>query len=99
MATHDGTGSDDWRRQGQERFLRGKRLALRAYRAYRAGWEHDHCEFCGAKFSESGADLSEGYVTDDNYHWICATCFVDFVIIVVSCTIRENPIAPPVWSG
>jgi hypothetical protein len=69
---------DDWRRQGQERFLSGVNLVARAYRPYRSGWEHDHCEFCGAKFSCRGGDLQHGYSTEDGYHWICAQCFGDF---------------------
>lgn len=61
-------------------------------------WEHDHCEFCWAKFvdpafSEAHARLvredhevlTEGYAAlgtgpegEDDYHWICDTCFNDF---------------------
>jgi len=69
---------DDWRRQGQERYLSGVRLIPRAYRPYRPGWEHDHCEFCGAKFSCHEGDLKSGYSTEDGYHWLCAGCFGDF---------------------
>ena len=37
-------------------------------------WDHDHCEFCWAKFSLEGhsGDLDEGYATKDNYQWIVA---------------------------
>lgn len=70
---------DDWRRQGQERYLKGAKLALKMYHAYRADWDHDHCEFCGEKFSETLQDaLKEGYATEDNYSWICRPCFMDF---------------------
>ncbi len=69
---------DDWRRQGQERFLRGRTWSLQKYRPYRDGWEHDHCEFCGVKFSLAEDDLHKGYVTRDNYHWVCEDCFADF---------------------
>jgi hypothetical protein len=68
----------DWRLQGQENFLYGKPLKKRKYQIHRDGWEHDHCEFCGAKFSLKGNDLKEGFSTIDNYHWICTTCFDDF---------------------
>lgn len=68
----------DWRLQGQERFLHGVSLTQRTYSKYRADWDHDHCEFCGAKFSENSGDLSEGYSTTDGYHWICEPCFRDF---------------------
>ena len=68
----------DWRLQGQERFLSGVELTWKPYRPCRDDWEHDHCEFCGAKFSEKAEDLNEGYVTRDGYHWVCADCYEDF---------------------
>ena len=69
---------DDWRRQGQERFLTGVKLTFRDYYPYRSGWDHDHCEFCGKKFSLNEGDLKKGYSTEDGYHWICDQCFNDF---------------------
>ena len=69
---------DDWRRQGQERFLKGRTWSLQGYRPHREGWEHDHCEFCGVKLSPADGDLHRGYVTRDAYHWVCEDCFVDF---------------------
>ena len=73
---------DDWRLQGQERYLMGSTLILRAYRlnAKNPEWDHDHCEFCGKTFSlEDIPDaLKEGYATEDDYRWICSTCFLDF---------------------
>jgi len=68
---------DDWRRQGQERFLKGRSWSLRGHSA-RKDWDHDHCEFCGRKFSAAQGDLHRGYVTTDNYHWVCEDCFADF---------------------
>jgi hypothetical protein len=67
--------SDDWRRQGQERYLFEAILVHRPYRQnqYNPGWDHDHCEFCGAKFSVdlSGPDFQkDGYTTEDDYYWI-----------------------------
>jgi hypothetical protein len=41
-------------------------------------WDHEHCEFCFEKFSESSADLQEGYASEDNYRWVCEACFRDF---------------------
>ncbi len=70
--------SDDWRRQGQEKFLRGNKLVFSNYKPYRLGWEHDHCEFCENKFSLRKEDLSIGYSTLDGNHWICIPCFNDF---------------------
>jgi hypothetical protein len=58
--------------------LKGVRLRFSHYRPYREGWDHDHCEFCGKTFSARLGDLSEGYCTLDEYHWICQDCFSDF---------------------
>ena len=68
----------DWRLQGQERYLKGVSLARQTYRKYRQDWDHDHCEFCGVKFSESRSDLNVGFATTDCYHWICDNCYEDF---------------------
>ena len=59
--------------------------------APRREWDHDHCEFCWAKFEAAArvADLqppdpsilTEGYVTvegDGALKWICERCFEDF---------------------
>ena len=69
---------DDWRRQGQERFLAGRAWRFRAYESPRPSWDHDHCEFCGGKFSLAKEDLHSGYVTTDDQHWVCSPCFEDF---------------------
>ncbi len=69
---------DDWRRIGQERYLKGKRLVRQQYREYRPGWDHDHCEFCQMTFSLFADDLKEGYSTEDQYYWICPKCFGEF---------------------
>ncbi len=71
---------NDWRLQGQETYLKGIPLWWKRYTRYSESWEHDHCEFCWAKFME-GDDpdvLHEGYATEDNYRWICGQCFEDF---------------------
>lgn len=69
---------DDWRLLGQEHFLTGAKLVRSKYLPPSTRWDHDHCEFCGKKFSLSSADLHEGYVTLDDKHWICEQCFHDF---------------------
>lgn len=69
---------DDWRRQGQEKFLMGVKLFLQKYHSSRLNWEHDHCEFCGAKFSLFEGDLKDGYSTEGGYHWVCISCYEDF---------------------
>ena len=73
---------DDWRLQGQERYLKGVELLRRTYRRYpkNPGWDHDHCSFCRAEFAvEDRPDvMHEGYCTLDEYRWICGPCFADF---------------------
>jgi hypothetical protein len=44
---------DDWRRRGQEAYLRGARLTYKRYQARSAQWEHEHCEFCWQKFVDA----------------------------------------------
>ena len=75
----------DWREQGQEKYLSGLEFTKRRYERYSESWDHDHCEFCGAKFCEDGSEgaatgdcLTDGYGTADNYRWICEPCFRDF---------------------
>lgn len=70
---------DDWRLQGQDKYLKGKVVERKKYQCYRDGWDHDHCEFCGTKFSLDISDaLKVGYATKNNYYWICDACFEDF---------------------
>jgi hypothetical protein len=78
LSKNNKPSSDDWRRQGQERYLINKRLQNRKYVPFRSEWEHDHCEFCGVKFSLSERDERKGYSTYDGYYWICNQCFNDF---------------------
>jgi hypothetical protein len=79
---------DDWRLQGQERYLKGATLYWRKYRRppWNPDWDHDHCEFCGAKFMEEDYPdvLHEGYATSDEYRWVCKPCFEDFAEICLS---------------
>ncbi len=73
---------DDWRLQGQERYLAGAVLVRQRYVASprNPNWDHDHCAFCSAKFVAEGVEgtLAEGYSTEDQYHWICEQCFAAF---------------------
>ena len=67
---------------GQQKYLKGVPLIHRRYRlnAKNPEWDHDHCEFCSAKFAmlEGPEILHEGYATLDDYRWICPQCFSDF---------------------
>lgn len=58
--------------------MNGIKLINKDYFPYRLGWDHDHCEFCGTKFSENEIDIKNGYTTEDGYRWICSNCFEDF---------------------
>jgi hypothetical protein len=70
---------DDWRLLGQDAYLTGVPLFFRRWSSDNPDWDHDHCAFCGAKFSNRIPDcLTEGYTTADHYHWICPDCFADF---------------------
>ncbi len=69
---------DDWRLTNQETWLKGAVPVRSAYTQPSAAWDHDHCEFCWATFSERAGDLREGYCTPDRYRWICSGCFDDF---------------------
>jgi len=72
--------ADDPRITNQEKYLKGVVLSRRQYRKPRPDWDHDHCEFCWTKFMETSApgDLSEGYATPGEKHWVCPKCFEDF---------------------
>jgi hypothetical protein len=70
----------DWRLTGQETYLSGVTLVRRQWKESRPGWDHDHCEFCFAKFGDERLEnvLREGWATPDEHRWICDTCFSDF---------------------
>ena len=74
--------ANDPRLGGQDRFLKSVTLVRRPYTRYpkNPNWEHDHCAFCWAKFmvDDQPGVLHEGYATEDEYHWVCLTCFADF---------------------
>lgn len=70
---------DDWRLNGQEKYLAGIFLKYISFseRSNKSN-DHEHCAFCWEKISEYPDTLQEGYCTKDEYHWICKTCFADF---------------------
>jgi hypothetical protein len=75
------SNAKDWRLTNQERYLKGAVLIWRHYAPANPANDHDHCEFCYAKFMAVGGEpdaLSEGYSTPDRYRWICKPCFDDF---------------------
>lgn len=70
---------DDWRLTGQEAYLTNAILYFQRWATLDPTWDHDHCEFCFAEFSDRYPNcLTEGYTTSNLYRWICAECFADF---------------------
>lgn len=73
---------EDWRLQGQERYLMGKKLYPIKFTRYSDKWDHEHCDFCFATFSDYDGDLHEGYCTEPSNtatsKWICSECYADF---------------------
>lgn len=54
---------------------------MRTWQPYSDGWDHDHCAFCQRHISVPLAvddAINRSYVTEDNHHWICESCFGDF---------------------
>jgi hypothetical protein len=74
------TGANDWRLTNQAEYLGGVTLVRKIWVRPKPDWDHDHCAFCWAKFTDvDGPEfLREGYTTSDDYYWICPTCFIDF---------------------
>ena len=72
---------NDWRLTNQERYLKAVTLVWQAYAPASPKNDHDHCEFCWAKFMQTAhpETLQEGYSTPDRERWICKGCFDDFV--------------------
>lgn len=69
----------DLRLQGQEKYLLGVSLKFGIWSSNNPENDHDHWEFCWAKFTSSIPEtLHEGYSTSDHYHWVCVECFNDF---------------------
>ena len=56
-------GNDDWRLQGQEKYMHGEILHFCTWSSENPNWDHDHCEFCSAKIAplEIEDALHEGY--------------------------------------
>ena len=70
--------SNDWRLQGQEKYLTKAKFVFKDFRVPSEQWDHEHCEFCSKKFSEYEGDLHQGYYTAETDFWVCPDCFKDF---------------------
>jgi hypothetical protein len=52
---------DDWRLdRGQDEYLRGATVVRKRYRAWSVTWDHDHCQFCWAKFVDPESSEAHG---------------------------------------
>ncbi len=71
---------DDWRLQGQEAHLLRAELERTDFVPPSPQSDHDHCEFCWAKFMDSDAPNVHrtGYKTVSDSYWVCDECFADF---------------------
>lgn len=70
---------NDWRLfREQEKYLHGVTLIKQPYKSNNPANDHDHCEFCMAKFGKGIDELKQGYRTEDDSIWICPQCYDDF---------------------
>ena len=60
--------------------LVGRTLRWKQWWPYREGWDHDHCELCWHDICDQDEEDSDrfGWVTEDDYHWVCETCCQEF---------------------
>jgi hypothetical protein len=85
--------NNDWRLQQQDKYLLGVALYFKKYSERRSKTDHDHCEFCWTKFSDSIPNcLTQGYTTIDEYRWICEQCYNDFKADFKWATSQGNPL-------
>ena len=70
---------NDWRLfREQDKYLYGVTLIKQSYKPNNLLNDHDHCEFCMAKFGKENGDLKQGYSTENGNIWICSQCYDDF---------------------
>lgn len=74
------TNSSDWRLTNQEKYLKGVVLIWKEWTSPKPDWDHDHCEFCWKKITNLDLKdaVTEGYCTENDYYWICESCYNDF---------------------
>ena len=73
---------NDWRITNQMNYLFRARLIKTTF-SESSHSDHEHCEFCFAKFGNAEGLLQSGYCTLDKYHWVCSSHFCDVSIIPV----------------
>jgi hypothetical protein len=69
-----------------DEYFKGGTWHRRPYFLWSAEWDHDHCQFCSAPFevagsqaalSRKGGAQSHGWASEDEYHWVCDSCFAE----------------------
>jgi hypothetical protein len=95
--------SKDWRlvNLADRPSLQGVAFVRKPYRAYRAGWEHDHCVACNVTLAEpeiKGEDIihqgyatTSSYVRGADYEWVCQPCFAAFQAIMDWRVVKAEP--------
>lgn len=72
---------EDWRLRGQEEYLQNATLYFCDFTPFSETWEHEHCEFCWAKFGPESENLHNGYRTVPTNQkksvWICPKYYAD----------------------
>jgi hypothetical protein len=72
---------DDWRLQGQEKYLMEAVFQFKQYKDRVSDSDHDHCEFCSKKFTNTQmGTLHEGFTTEHDNRWVCQECYSDFEV-------------------
>lgn len=67
---------NDWRLQGQERYMMGMHFKKKRFPLETL--DHRHCEFCWQKIGCGKDAIREGYESTDKKRWVCEKCFIDF---------------------
>lgn len=70
---------NDWRYAGQDKGHLNAVWSWGNWRSDNPNNDHDHCEYCWAKFSARGGDdLIQGWHDEGCQRWICDNCFQVF---------------------
>ena len=43
-------------------------------------WDHDHCSICWEKISDLKGTEHEAYADEENFDWICKSCFKKYIL-------------------
>ena len=68
---------NDWRITNQMNYLFRARLIKTTF-SESSHSDHEHCEFCWARFSALPEDLHGGYYEPQSESWLCPDCVEQF---------------------